>query len=205
MERIFVSGIGTGVGKTLVSAILTEMWTADYWKPVQTGYPADSDSDTVRKLISNSISKVHPESYVFGEPMSPHIAAEREGKEIVLNEIVIPYHERKLIIEGAGGLMVPLNRKGQTMIDLIRYCNAQVVLVSRDYLGSINHTLLSIEILKQKEIPIKGIVFCGHEMHGTRSIIKQIGNVSVLGSIPEMKEIDRATIKQLASKWQTEI
>ncbi|MGZ5304921.1 MAG: dethiobiotin synthase, partial [Bacteroidia bacterium] len=164
-KLIFVTGIGTGIGKTIVSAILTEALKADYWKPIQTGNIGDSDSETVGNLISNTDSVIHKEAYSLKKPASPHAAATDENITIVEENIILPESQNKiLIIEGAGGLMVPLN-DSFLMIDLIQKLKAEVVLVSANYLGSINHTLLSAEALKQRNIPVKGIVFNGEVYH----------------------------------------
>lgn len=160
MKRYFITGIDTGVGKTIVSAIIAEALKADYWKPIQAGNLECTDSDVVKRLISNDISKFHPEKYKFKTPASPHYAAELENIVIDPDNFKIPETSNHLIIEGAGGLMVPLNMNF-LMIDLIKKLEAEVILVSQNYLGSINHTLLSVEALKNRSIPIKGIVFNG--------------------------------------------
>ena len=202
MDSIFVTGIGTDVGKTLLAAILTEALEADYWKPIQTGNQQEQDTDTVKSLISNSISNFHPSAYSFSAPLSPHIAAEMEGKEIDLNNILPPVSTNLLIIEGAGGLMVPLNAK-ELMIDLISNLEAPVVLVSKNYLGSINHTLLSIELLKQRNISILGIVFNGEELPGTEDYITKYTHVKVLGRISEEGILDREVLSKYSKKFKT--
>ena len=159
-KTFFVTGIGTGIGKTITSAILVEKLKADYWKPVQSGDLDKSDSLTVKKLISNSITKLYPESYQLTQPFSPHKSAAIDGITIDPDNIILPVTENNLIIEGAGGLMVPLNDQF-LMIDLIKKLSVEAILVSQNYLGSINHTLLSILALKNYDIPIKGIIFNG--------------------------------------------
>ena len=168
--RLFVTGIGTEVGKTVVSAILTEALQADYWKPVQAGDLDYSDTQKVKDMVSNSKSVFHDESFALNHPMSPHAAAERDGLEISLGEFIIPETENHMIIEGAGGLMVPLNSK-DCIIDLIEDLAVEVVLVSRNYLGSINHTLLSVEALVSRGISIKGVIFNDKENVDTESVI----------------------------------
>ena len=148
--RLFVTGIGTEVGKTVIAAILTEALEADYWKPVQAGDLDYSDTHKVRDLVSNDKSVFHPETHALHHPMSPHAAAERDGVEISLDDFQLPQTENNLIVEGAGGLMVPLNSK-DCIIDLIEKLDIEVVLVSRTYLGSINHTLLSVEGIAKQE------------------------------------------------------
>ncbi|NDC43410.1 MAG: dethiobiotin synthase, partial [Chitinophagia bacterium] len=172
MQHIFVTGIDTNAGKTIVSAIVTEALQSDYWKPVQSGYTEGTDTDTVKQLVSNPFTTFHPSVYNLRLAMSPHVAAEREGVTIDPNSIVVPETNRHLVIEGAGGLMVPLNNH-YLVIDLIAQLKAPVILVSRNYLGSINHTLLSAMALHQRQIPVLGIVFNGDEMEGTEDIILQ--------------------------------
>ena len=184
--RLFVTGIGTEVGKTVVSAILTEALQADYWKPVQAGDLDYSDTHKVKDMVSNSKSVFHDESFAFNHPMSPHAAAERDGVEISLGEFKIPETENHMIIEGAGGLMVPLNRK-DCIIDLIEDLGVEVVLVSRNYLGSINHTLLSLEALVSRGISIKGVIFNDVENVDTESVILRMTGLKCLGRV-EMEE-----------------
>lgn len=195
----FVTGIGTDVGKTVVSAILCEALKADYWKPIQTGIELGKDSDTVKSLLTNSSSVIHPESYLFSKPLSPHVASESETIE--LKNIQIPQTKNHLIIEGAGGILVPINPT-ETLLDVIKKVQAEVVLVSRNYLGSINHTLLSVEVLKQQQVPIKGIIFNGEDVcNGEEIIIKKSG-LKVLGRIPEIKHLDKETILNLSKTIQ---
>ena len=150
-KNIFVTGIGTGVGKTIASAVLVEALKADYWKPIQCGNLDISDTVTVKSLISNPVSKIHPEAYRLKTASSPYYAAKLEGVQIELKKCIPPVTTRHLIIDGAGGLLVPLNDK-ECVADLISALRAPVVLVCKNYLGSINHTLLSIELLKQRGI-----------------------------------------------------
>lgn len=193
MATYFITGIGTGIGKTLISAILTEKLKADYWKPIQSGDLDSSDSLTVEKLISNSKTVIHPESYRLAQPLSPHLSAKLDGIEIDLNQINIPLTENNLVIEGAGGLMVPLN-ENELIIDLIKKLDAEVILVSQNYLGSINHTLLSINLLKQYGIEIKGIIFNGDENTETERYIQQYTKIKKLGFVPSLNQIDKEHI-----------
>jgi len=172
LKPLFVTGIGTGVGKTYVAAHLVETLQADYWKPIQSGDLETTDTMRVRSLVKNPISVFHPEAYRLTQPFSPHKAADLDGLVIDPSKIVLPQTENKLIIEGAGGLMVPLNYEF-LMIDLIRQLQAEVVLVVMHYLGSINHTLLSIEMLKQKNIPINCIVFNGIKEAYSENVIRK--------------------------------
>jgi len=199
--RIFVTGIGTEVGKTVISAILTEALTADYWKPIQAGDLDYSDTHKVVELISNSKSNFHEETFRLNHPMSPHAAAERDEVEIRLSDFHIPTTDNHLIIEGAGGLMVPIN-KTDCIIDLIEQSEAEVILVSRNYLGSINHTLLSIEALQKRHIPIKGIIFNGSENIDTESIIIYMSGVRHLGRVDEEESIDKNVILKYAQQFK---
>jgi dethiobiotin synthetase len=169
--KYFVSGIGTEVGKTYVSAILCKLLNADYWKPIQAGGLDFKDSDFVKKI---SGAKIHPETYLLKEPMSPHAAAQLENISIDINNITLPHTNNHLIVEGAGGLMVPLNYKGDLMIDLIAKLNLPVILVSRYYLGSINHTILSLEMLFKRNIPLAYLIFNGKKTQSTFNIITQL-------------------------------
>jgi dethiobiotin synthetase len=176
MKRYFVTGIGTGVGKTVVSAILVDALKADYWKPIQAGGLDNTDTDVVKSLVSNTVSIFHSETYKFKTPASPHYAAEMENIKIDPANFKIPETKNNLIIEGAGGLMVPLN-DNFLMIDLIKQLNAEVILVSQNYLGSINHTLLSIEALKARNIHVKGIVFNGDENKSSENYILKCSGI----------------------------
>ncbi|GAB3937482.1 dethiobiotin synthase [Mucilaginibacter myungsuensis] len=197
---IFVTGIGTDVGKTVVSAILTEALQADYWKPVQAGDLDNSDTIKVKRLVSNPITKFHPEAYALTQPFSPHKSADLDGVDIDIDHFQLPQTDNQLLIEGAGGLMVPLNNK-HLVIDLIPKLNADAVLVSRNYLGSINHTLLSIEALKSRGINIKAIIFNGDADEYTESIIQaHVGSTISFYHIPNLPAIDREEIARQALK-----
>lgn len=201
MRRIFITGIGTGVGKTIVSAILTEALEADYWKPIQAGDLKNSDSIKVSNLISNSVSKIHPEAYLLQNPKSPNAAANLENITIDLDEIILPKTNNSLIIEGAGGLMVPLNDK-KFVIDLIKKLDAEVVLVSQNYLGSINHTLLSLEILKSKGFKIKGIIFNGEENETSEKYILNYSGVNYLGRVNQHNAINKEVVLSYKSVFK---
>jgi dethiobiotin synthetase len=194
-KPLFVTGIGTGIGKTLISAVLVEKLNADYWKPVQAGDLDNSDTIKVRQLVSNSTSVFHPETYRLTQPYSPHKSAALDGIIIDEQTIVLPQTNNRLIIEGAGGLMVPLNDHF-LMIDLIKQFNAEVILVSQNYLGSINHTLLSIEALKQRNIPIKGIIFNGEENLSTEDYITAYTRIQHLGRVPFINKIDGKSTRE---------
>jgi dethiobiotin synthetase len=192
-KPLFVTGIGTDIGKTLISAVLVEKLKCDYWKPVQAGELDNSDTMKVQRLISNTASVFHPEIYRLTQPYSPHKSAVLDGIEIDEKTIIAPKTEYQLLIEGAGGLMVPLNSNA-LVVDLIKQLNAEVILVSQNYLGSINHTLLSIEALKQRGIPVKGIIFNGEENASTEDYITAYTQVKHLGRVPLLTTVDKNTI-----------
>ena len=198
----FISGIGTNIGKTVVSAILTEALEADYWKPVQAGDIGNSDTNKVKNLISNKKSVFHKEAYCLTQPMSPHAAAKMDGIEINLNDIKPPTTNNKLIIEGAGGLMVPLN-DNTLIIDLIEKIPTEVILVSQNYLGSINHTLLSIESLQTRNINIKGIIFNGEENAATEQFILSYTKVNCLGRIKQHTVINKEVVLSYKNHFQS--
>lgn len=198
MKRIFVTGIGTGIGKTVASAILVEALKADYWKPIQAGDLDQTDTMEVKKLISNKNSVFYSESFRFTKFMSPHAAACYDNVQINPDDIISPKHNNPLIIEGAGGLMVPLN-KNFLVIDLIQKLKAEVVLVSKNYLGSINHTLLSAEALRIRNIPVKGIIFNGSAENTTENFICEYTGLNFLFRIDNEKTIDKQTILKYAS------
>lgn len=201
-KRIFITGIGTDVGKTIAAAVLAEAWAADYWKPVQAGDLHDSDSMKIKEWISNGTTIVHPEMYRLSIPASPHFAAEQDGVKLSISDLKIPETENTLIIEGAGGLMVPLNRE-EMMVDMIEALKAKVILVSRNYLGAINHTLLSTELLKQRGIDVMGIVFNGEEYPSGESLIAAYSGVKVLGHIPLLPSVNlRDAIKETSKNFQ---
>lgn len=196
-KKYFVTGIGTEIGKTLTSAILTEQLKADYWKPIQSGDLHQSDTLKVKNLISNGATKFHPEAYRLTQPFSPHYSAALDGVEINLDLIQLPKTENNLIVEGAGGLMVPLNQR-DLIIDLIKKIGLEVILVSKNYLGSINHTLLSVEALKSRNIPIKGIIFNGEANEANESIIKKMTGLNVIAHIPALEKINKESVKHIA-------
>ncbi|WP_448699486.1 dethiobiotin synthase [Mucilaginibacter sp. AW1-3] len=195
---LFITGIGTGIGKTIVSAILVEKLKADYWKPIQSGDLENSDTLLVKSLVSNQVSKFHAEAYRLTQPFSPHKSAALDGIEIDPAKIIIPETDNQLIIEGAGGLMVPLNDRF-LMIDLIKQLNAEVILVSQNYLGSINHTLLSIDALRSRDIPIKCILFNGESDEYTEAVIKSITHISQVAYVPILNLINKANVLTMAN------
>jgi dethiobiotin synthetase len=194
MTTIGIVGIDTEVGKTIVSAIVTEALQADYWKLVQAGDLHQLDSDTVRSLVSNSKTKFHKERYLLTEPMSPHAAASIDGIKIEVSDFELPKTENTLVVEGAGGLMVPINEKGDMVVDLMAKLVDEVILVTKNYLGSINHTLMSIEVLKQKGIKIKGLIFNGESNPESERIIEKLSGVKVIGKIPLAETLNKVFI-----------
>ncbi len=198
--KLFVTGIGTDVGKTIVAAIITEALSADYWKPIQAGELNFSDNDKVKSLIANTKTKIHPNSYALETPASPHYAAAQEGIVIDLKKIEEPTTQNHLVIEGAGGLLVPLNET-ETITDLIQ-SDYRVVVVSRHYLGSINHTLLTIEALKNRAIPIAGLIFSGHENQATESIILSKTGTPFIGRVDQEPLFDSTVISYYAQKFK---
>ena len=191
--QFFVSGIGTEIGKTVVSSILTEYLQADYWKPVQSGDLHLTDTMKVQALTSNTKSFFHPERYRLNAPLSPHASAALDRVQIQLSDFTLPQTTNHLIVEGAGGLMVPLNNQ-DLMIDLIVQLGIPVILVSRNYLGSINHTILSIEALQRREIPIAGIVMNGEPNLSTEAFIESTSALPVLFRVKHFDEISKSEI-----------
>ena len=198
MRPLFISGIGTEIGKTIASAVLVESLQADYWKPIQSGELDNSDSMLVESLISNNKTIIHPEAYRLTQPFSPHKSAALDGIHIDLDKIILPKTENQLIIEGAGGLMVPLNDQ-DLIIDLIKKLDAEVILVSKNYLGSINHTLLSVELLKNRSIPIRKLIFCGESNPSSEDVIYSQTGLDSL-RIPFFNVLDKVRIAEFASQ-----
>ncbi|MCD8454484.1 dethiobiotin synthase [Tenacibaculum finnmarkense genomovar ulcerans] len=196
MATYFITGISTEVGKTVASAIFTEALEADYWKPIQAGELEDSDSHKIKKFISNKKTIIHPNSYALKTPMSPHASAEIENITINLAKITEPKTDNEnLVIEGAGGLFVPLNNT-DTILNIIKP-TYKVIVVSRHYLGSINHTLLTVNLLKNKGFDVS-ILFSGDEHKTTEEIIKKMTGVPVIGRIDEEPYFDKSVIKEYA-------
>jgi dethiobiotin synthetase len=198
--KLVVTGIGTDVGKTVVSSILAEALKASYWKPVQAGDLDNSDSIKVDRYTENVT--ILPEAFKLTEPMSPHAAAEIDGISISSSDISIPNVEGNLVIEGAGGLMVPINSNGLTYADLFEKWKLPTVVVSRHYLGSINHTLMTIEVLKSRGVEIAGLIFVGEENKGTESIILKTTGVKMIARIPIADEVNEEFIKSQAASPQ---
>jgi dethiobiotin synthetase len=191
----FITGTDTNVGKTVTAAMLTLGLNAAYWKPVQSGLEPISDTDYVRQVTELDSSHFLPERHQLTQPLSPHAAAAIDGVEISLSNFELPFTDKpNLIIEGAGGLMVPLNNQ-HFVIDLIRHLNVPVCLVARSALGTINHTLLSIAQLRQYQIPILGVVINGERNASNREAIAQFGQVPILAELEPFAAINPATLK----------
>ena len=188
----FVTAIGTDSGKTLVSAILTEALKADYWKPIQSGQPRDTD--TVKDLVSNTITRFHPETHLFKIPVSPHAAAKYEHLTVQLDDFVLPETTNEIIIEGAGGVLVPIN-DNDFVIDIAKELGCPIILVANLYLGSINHTLLTVDYLKRNQIPVKGIIFNGESNLESETIIEKHSGYKVLLRLPKLSMINKEIIK----------
>lgn len=194
MQGVFVTGTDTGIGKTLVSAWLTHHWRAEYWKPIQTGALDDSDSDTVAKLAPGAV--IHPPAYVFQAPLSPHEAARRENSRIELSGLQPPICLGPLVVEGAGGIMVPLNEVALT-VDFIAALNLPTVIVARSGLGTLNHTLLTLDALRRRHIPVLGVVLNGQKNPANRQAIEHFGAVTVLAEIQPLPAVTASLVASL--------
>ncbi len=201
--KLFITGISTDVGKTIASAIITEALEADYWKPIQAGDLENSDSHKIKAYISNEKTIVYDNSYQLNTPASPHLAAHLDGIAIDLKNINEPKTKNHLVIEGAGGIFVPLN-DNDCVIDLIQK-EYKVIVVSRHYLGSINHTLLTIEALQNRKIMVAGIIFSGDENKSTEEIILKKTGVKLIGRIEQEPYFDQNVIKYYADLFRENI
>jgi dethiobiotin synthetase len=198
--KLFITGISTDVGKTIASAIIVEALQADYWKPIQAGDLENSDTHKVQSLISNTQSQFHPNSYALQTPASPHLAAAKDGITIDLNQIQEPATTNHLVIEGAGGILVPLNDT-ESVVDIIQP-DYKVIVVSRHYLGSINHTLLTVEALQNRKIQVAGIIFSGDENTSTESIILSRTGLAYIGRIVQEPYFDSNVISEYADAFR---
>ncbi len=204
MERYFITGISTNVGKTLVSAILAEAMEADYWKPIQSGYNEGRDTETVKQLISNTKSRFHKEAFLLKEPASPHVAAKAEGIEIDIDSFIIPKTNNTLLIEGAGGPLVPINERN-FVIDIAKKAEAEIILVINSYLGCINHSLLCIEYLYANNFPLCGIVLNGNFDVEVEKAIISYKPVNVLARIPFTFSPNKYFVSQIAKQIDKKI
>ena len=203
LKGFFISGNDTNVGKTIVSSILVEKFDANYFKPIQCGKNnfSEIDSDVVKKLCPRA--KIIPESYFFKDPLSPNIASKKEKRIININRILEIKNKKltkKIIIEGAGGMQVPINSKF-LMSDLVKKIGLPLILVCKTSLGTINHSLLSIELIKHKKINFRGLIFVGEDIKETIETIEFFGKrilgkkINILGKIPLLKKISSEEIK----------
>ena len=199
MAKYFITGIGTDVGKTLVSAILTEALQANYWKPVQCGIEGGTDRETISSLITNNKTVCYTEGYCFTEPASPHLAAGLANEKIRLEHLHLPELNNRLVIEGAGGLLVPLNDTNY-VVDLAKEFEAEIILVCRNYLGCINHSLLSIDYLIRNEFAIKGLVLNGNFDKAVKSAIINYTEIPVIAEIPDMTVVSKDSVLSQAQK-----
>jgi dethiobiotin synthetase len=198
--KLFITGISTDVGKTIASAIIVEALQADYWKPIQAGDLEHSDTHKVQALVSNTQSQFHTNSYALQTPASPHLAAAKDGITIDLNQIQEPLTNHHLVIEGAGGVLVPLNET-QSVVDIIQP-DYKVIVVSRHYLGSINHTLLTVEALQNRKLTIAGIVFSGEENTSSESIILNRTGLPCIGRIAQEPYFDTNVVLEYADLFR---
>ncbi|MBL4596497.1 MAG: dethiobiotin synthase [Robiginitomaculum sp.] len=199
---IIVAGIGTDVGKTVISAILCQALKAQYWKPVQAGDLDNTDSDTLRNLVSYAGFHIHEETHRLTKPMSPHAAAHIDGVSINAQDFTKPdTRGLPLVTELAGGLMVPLSSTYLT-IDLAADLGGSVILVVNSYLGSINHTLLSLDLLKRRGLPVAGLIFNGDINKDSRDVILNYSDAHLIAEVPRAAQLDKAFIKTYADKIQ---
>lgn len=186
MKGVFVTGTDTDVGKTVVAAWLVRGWQADYWKPVQTGTIESRDAETVRHLAGMAEpQRVHPSAWELKAPLSPHTAARVENRTISLNDFALPATARTLVVEGAGGVMVPLNWH-DLMVDLMARLELPVLVAARSSLGTINHTVLTVEALRRRGLPLLGIVMVGSPDALNRESVEHFAKLPVIGQIPPL-------------------
>jgi dethiobiotin synthetase len=196
MKNIFVTAIGTDSGKTVVSAILCEALGAQYWKPIQAGLPRDTDA--VTSLVSNPMFRSHPERYLLNTPASPHAAAKIDGVKINLADFSLPTNDL-LIIEGAGGCLVPIN-DDDFVIDIADVIPCEIVVVSNLYLGSINHTLLTVNLLRSRNIPVRGIIFNGPPNEESERIILRHSGWPCLLRVEQESTVDKSMVRRYAQQ-----
>ncbi len=196
MPGFFVTGTDTDAGKTVVSAWLLSHIDATYWKPLQSGAEPTTDSATVQRLASLPVGRILPEAYLLPEPLAPHEAARRAGVTLDMKKLQMPPYEGLIVVEGAGGLMVPITDKAY-MIDLAAELDLPIILAARSTLGTINHTLLSIEAIRRRGLKLAGIVISGPETPHNRAAIECYGQVEVIAEIPWLETIDRNALKAI--------
>ena len=194
--KLFITSIDTNIGKTIVSSIVCKALDYSYWKPVQSGDLHNSDSNKIKNLSPSTF--IHPETYRLSQPLSPHESANRDGIRITLKKFKLPQNE-KLVIEGAGGVMVPLNEFGDMIIDLATIFECSLLLVVKNYLGSINHTLLTIKELNSRGFKNIGLILVGDRFESSERIIQKIGLCSIIANVPHEEHIDKNWIIKQAS------
>ncbi|MEC8031168.1 MAG: dethiobiotin synthase [Bacteroidota bacterium] len=200
--RIFVTSIDTNVGKTVCSSILCAGLGYDYWKPVQCGDLDFSDSMKVKSY--SPLTKVHAESFQLNAPMSPHEAAKLENMDISINDFKLPKSE-EIIIEGAGGVMVPLNYKGNMIVELASMFEAKVIIVFKNYLGSINHTLLTIDKVKSVGLDVLGLLVVGDEVTSSERIIEDATQMNIISRIPIVDHVNQKWVKEQGLKVKNKL
>lgn len=197
---LFITGTDTGVGKTLLSALLVAALNRRYWKPIQTGAAEGIDRAAVLKWADVPPERIHPEAFLFDSPVSPHLAAEQQGKRIDLDAIRRPLDPNPIVIEGAGGVLVPINDQA-LMIDLIRLLQAPVIVAARTEIGTINHTLLTVSAIRHAGLILSGVVMIGRENPDNRRAVERYGAVPVVGAIPWLDSIDRANLCRVFERY----
>ena len=198
----FVTGTDTGVGKSVACAWLLHRWQASYWKPIQAGVEPESDTAFVRRLSGLPVPRFHPPAYTLALPRSPHEAARKEGVEIRMDRLMLPSDNRPLIVEGAGGVMVPLNDH-HLMLDLMAHLGLPVIVVARTALGTINHTLLSLTCLRHRGIPLEGVILNGPPDPDNRQAIAHYGQVTILAEIPPLQPLNAGSL--MANDWEVRV
>lgn len=204
MPKFMISGIGTNVGKTVASAILTTLFQGDYWKPIQSGEEFDSDTIEMSRLLAPEQHTIFPPAYSFKAPLSPHHAAALENVKIDCRSIIQPQTKRPLIIEGVGGILVPFTNS-VTSLDLFKTWDCQWIVVSQNYLGSINHTLLTINMLQRQNISITGIIFNGEPNPYSEAAIIEMSQLPCLARILPEPSINHDTIQRYAKQWHPQL
>lgn len=194
-KEFFITGTDTGIGKTLVSGMLMSVLDATYWKPIQAGLDEETDTEFVQRVSKADLSRIITERYRLETPMSPHAAADIDDVSIGLDDFELPeYHTKHLIVEGAGGLIVPINWK-DTILDLIEHLNIPVLLVGRSSLGTLNHTLLSLEALRNRGIEVFAVILNGEKHPSNKETIEKFGDVTVF-EIESLNEVNHKTLSK---------
>lgn len=195
-KAIAIAGIHTNIGKTIASAVIAEAIGADYWKPVQAGKD-ERDAELLKKLLTNGQDRVYNEAVVLSQPLSPHTAAEIDNVEVDYKKFAWPKTDKMLLVETAGGLLSPMSADA-TMADFIAYYNLPVILVSLNYLGSINHTLLTIEVLRSRGITVKGLIMNGLENESSENFITAYSDMPIIARIPYINDISNDGVRRCA-------